>query len=66
MSDISPKFHRILKQFAPFGPENNTPIFMTKAVVDCGYGKCVGNDNKHLKIRVKKENLINLKPLDLD
>ena len=55
LSDISPKFYRILKQFAPFGPENNTPIFMTKAVVDCGYGKCVGNDNKHLKIRVKKE-----------
>jgi len=54
LSDISPKFYRILKQFAPFGPENNTPIFMTKGVADCGYGKCVGNDNKHLKIRVKK------------
>ena len=27
---------------------------MTKGVADCGYGKCVGNDNKHLKIRVKK------------
>ena len=27
---------------------------MTKAVVDSGYGKCVGNDNKHLKIKVKE------------
>jgi len=54
LSDITPKFYRILKQFAPFGPDNNTPLFMTKAVVDSGYGKCVGNDNKHLKIKVKK------------
>ena len=54
LSDITPKFYRILKQFAPFGPDNNTPLFMTKAVVDSGYGKCVGNDNKHLKIKVKE------------
>ena len=54
LGDITPKFYRILKQFAPFGPDNNTPLFMTKAVVDSGYGKCVGNDNKHLKIKVKE------------
>ena len=54
LSDITPKFYRILKQFAPFGPDNNTPLFMTTAVVDSGYGKCVGNDNKHLKIKVKE------------
>jgi len=54
LSDITPKFYRILKQFAPFGPDNNAPLFMTKAVVDSGYGKCVGNDNKHLKIKVKE------------
>jgi len=54
LGDITPKFYRILKQFAPFGPDNNTPLFMTTAVVDSGYGKCVGNDNKHLKIKVKE------------
>jgi len=28
-----PKFYRILKQFAPFGPDNMKPLFVTKNVV---------------------------------
>ena len=28
-SDITPKFLRILKQFSPFGPDNNVPVFRT-------------------------------------
>ncbi|GAA4280333.1 single-stranded-DNA-specific exonuclease RecJ [Gaetbulibacter aestuarii] len=47
--DISPKFYRILKQFAPFGPANMTPVFMTENVYDTGYGKCVGSDESHLR-----------------
>ena len=52
LSDINPKFYRILKQFAPFGPGNMTPIFMTENLKDTGYGKCVGEDDKHLRITV--------------
>ena len=37
---------------APFGPGNMTPVFMTKNVVDTGYGKCVGKEEDHLKIKV--------------
>ncbi len=29
-SDITPKFLRILKQFSPFGPDNNVPVFVTR------------------------------------
>jgi len=29
-SDITPKFLRILKQFSPFGPDNNIPVFVTR------------------------------------
>ena len=54
--DITPKFYRILKQFAPFGPLNMSPVFTTNAVCDSGYGKCVGQDNKHLKISVQQNN----------
>ena len=54
LEDISPKFHRILKQFAPFGPGNMSPVFMTQNLVDTGYGKCVGGDDLHLKCRVKQ------------
>ncbi len=52
LRDITPKFYRILKQFAPFGPGNMTPIFMTENLKDTGYGKCVGEDDKHLRISV--------------
>ena len=41
---ITPKFYRILKQFAPFGPQNLAPVFMTSGVYDTGYGKGVGED----------------------
>ena len=50
LKDITPKFYRILNQFAPFGPGNMTPIFMTEDLKDTGYGKCVGEDDKHLRI----------------
>ena len=52
ISDITPKFYRILKQLAPFGPGNMTPVFMTSNLKDTGYGKCVGEDDKHLRITV--------------
>ncbi|PNW27197.1 single-stranded-DNA-specific exonuclease RecJ [Formosa algae] len=54
LEEITPKFYRILKQFAPFGPGNMTPVFMTEDVVDTGYGKCVGKDEDHLRITVKQ------------
>lgn len=50
LKDITPKFYRILKQFAPFGPGNMAPIFMTENLQDTGYGKCVGEDDKHLRL----------------
>ena len=54
LSDITPKFYRILKQFAPFGPSNMTPVFMTKNLMDTGYGKCVGADKTHLRLTAKQ------------
>ena len=52
LDQITPKFYRIIKQFAPFGPGNMRPTFMTKNLVDNGYGKKVGADQTHLKINV--------------
>lgn len=54
LDDITPKFYRILKQFAPFGPANMTPIFMTDNLNDTGFGKCVGQDKTHLRLTVKQ------------
>lgn len=52
LSEITPKFFRILKQMEPFGPENMKPIFKAACVRDNGYGKQVGIENKHLKLNV--------------
>lgn len=50
-SDITPKFVRVLKQFAPFGPGNMAPVFLSRNVVDTGLSRSVGN-KKHLKLTI--------------
>jgi single-stranded-DNA-specific exonuclease len=52
LQQITPKFYRILKQLAPFGPGNMTPVFMSQQLQDTGYGKCVGSDESHLRVTV--------------
>lgn len=55
LSDISPKMVRILKQFAPFGPGNETPIFLSYPVRDSGYARNVGDTGDHLKMAVLQD-----------
>lgn len=52
---ITPKFYRIISQFAPFGPGNMTPVFMTQNLLDTGYGKCVGEDKNHLRVTLTQK-----------
>ncbi len=52
IKEITPKFYRILKQFAPFGPENMTPTFISRKVFDNGSAKVVGKENEHLKLKI--------------
>jgi single-stranded-DNA-specific exonuclease len=52
LTEVDSKLWRIIKQFAPFGPGNMTPVFMTENLHDTGYGKCVGEDDAHLRITV--------------
>lgn len=42
LTDISPRFYKILKQFAPFGPGNMSPVFLTRGLVDKGFARVVG------------------------
>ena len=53
LNQITPRFVRILKQFAPFGPENMAPVFITKNVYVSGNINLVGE--KHLKLCVMQE-----------
>jgi len=50
LSDITPKFFRILKQFEPFGPHNMNPLFLSENVLDNGTSRCVGRNLEHLKL----------------
>lgn len=52
---ITPKFFRILKQFQPFGPGNNSPVFVTEDVYDNGSGRKVGPAGQHLKLELIEE-----------
>jgi single-stranded-DNA-specific exonuclease len=58
LDEIDEKFYRILKQFAPFGPDNMRPVFVSRDVKDTGYSKVVGKDETHLKISVKQNSKI--------
>lgn len=53
IKDITKKFYRILKQFAPFGPGNMSPVFVTRSLKDDGKARIVGNN--HLKMSVYQE-----------
>lgn len=49
---INDKFWNILKQFGPFGPGNQQPVFLSKLVRDTGYSKLVKDD--HIKLLVRQ------------
>jgi single-stranded-DNA-specific exonuclease len=45
LSEITPKFLRILEQFAPFGPENMRPVFLSEGVEIFNTPRLVGNNH---------------------
>jgi single-stranded-DNA-specific exonuclease len=52
-SEITPKFLRILDLFAPFGPGNMRPVFLSKNVKIVNTPRIVGND--HLLCSFKQD-----------
>lgn len=48
LKDINAKFYKLLKQFAPFGPSNRRPVFLSSHVFDKGNARIVGDN--HLKL----------------
>ncbi|MGV8962398.1 MAG: single-stranded-DNA-specific exonuclease RecJ [Candidatus Saccharimonadaceae bacterium] len=52
LSSITNDFVKDLGTFAPFGPENRNPIFLSRRVVDSGGSKLVGRGFQHIKLEV--------------
>ena len=60
--DINKKMHNDLKKFAPFGPDNTKPLFLTQDVYDFGTSKVVGREQEHIKLELidsKSSNVMN-------
>ena len=60
--DVTKKLHNDLKKFAPFGPDNTKPLFLTENVYDFGTSKVVGREQEHIKLELidsKSSNVMN-------
>jgi len=51
LNSITPKFRRILERFAPFGPQNMKPIFLTEKAEIFDRPKVTGNNHLFMKVR---------------
>ncbi|HNY14073.1 MAG TPA: DHHA1 domain-containing protein, partial [Bacteroidales bacterium] len=54
-SEINDEFFRVMSQFQPFGPENMSPLFVSRMVFDTGAGRMVGSNGEHLKLDLCQE-----------
>ena len=54
-AEINEDFFKIMSQFQPFGPENMSPVFMSRNVFDTGSGRMVGSSGEHLKLDLCQE-----------
>lgn len=54
-SEISEDFFKTMSQFQPFGPDNMSPVFVSRNVFDTGSGRMVGSSGEHLKLDLCQE-----------
>jgi len=51
-TELTPRFFKVLKEFAPYGPGNMRPVFLSRKV-EAGSARIVGKN--HLRFKVKKD-----------
>jgi single-stranded-DNA-specific exonuclease len=56
LSEITPKFFRILKQFEPFGPGNKSPVFLSQNLQIKGKPLELGKEKEHIKLNLTQDN----------
>ncbi len=54
-SEINDEFFKTMSQFQPFGPENMSPVFVSRNIFDTGSGRMVGSSGEHLKLDLCQE-----------
>jgi single-stranded-DNA-specific exonuclease len=58
LGELTPKYFAIIRQLAPFGPDNMRPLFYAKDVQVVGYPRIVGKAIPHLKTNVRTKHRI--------
>ena len=56
LSEITPKFFRVLKQFEPFGPGNKSPMFLSENLKINGKPLELGKEKEHIKLNLTQDN----------
>jgi single-stranded-DNA-specific exonuclease len=56
LADITPWFVKLLREFAPFGPNNTRPTFLTRNLEVAGNPRIVGRN--HLRFRVRQNGVV--------
>ena len=64
--EITDKLLRILKQFAPHGPDNMTPLFCARSVFETGWGQVFGNNHLKLELFQKSNPAIRYQAIAFD
>ncbi len=54
-AEINEDFYGTMSLFQPFGPENMSPVFVSRNVYDTGSGRMVGSSGEHLKLDLCQE-----------
>ncbi|MFI5264076.1 MAG: DHHA1 domain-containing protein, partial [Candidatus Kapaibacterium sp.] len=58
LAELTPKYFAVIRQLAPFGPDNMRPLFYSKDVQVVGTPRIVGKGIPHLKANVRTRNKI--------
>ncbi|MBN1108871.1 MAG: single-stranded-DNA-specific exonuclease RecJ [Bacteroidales bacterium] len=54
-TEITEEFYSVLSRFQPYGPENMSPVFISRNVFDTGSGRMVGASGEHLRLDLCQE-----------
>ena len=65
LNDIDDRFWAVLKQFAPFGPQNTKPVFQASDLELAGQPHSVGRENAHLRFKVRQRESRNGRSMDV-
>ncbi len=66
LSELTPKYFAVIRQLAPFGPDNMRPLFYSKGLQSVGFPRIVGKAVPHLKCSIRPSQRIDVAHLKIN